>query len=189
MLGENPRIATSSPRRVAQLRALIPGAQFNAIRGNVDTRLRKLDAGEADALVLAAAGLKRLGLGDRISAFIPVDQCLPAPGQGIVAIQVRADDERAYAQVSAINDRDARVALAAEQAVVAALGGGCQLPLGVLADISASEIVLRAVAASLDGRQRVAGEARTADVTDAAGLGRRLADDLVARGARRILEA
>jgi hydroxymethylbilane synthase len=191
VLRDSPRIATSSPRRVAQLRALIPGAHFEAIRGNVDTRLRKLDAGEADALILAAAGLKRLGLGQRISFYIPVERCLPAPGQGIVAVQVRAEDTRAYAAVAAMNDGPARIALAAEQAVVVALGGGCQLPLGALAEIRRDEIVVRAVAASLDGRRAVAGEARGTSTTlnGARAIGERLAQDLISRGARKILES
>jgi len=191
VLRDSPRIATSSPRRVAQLRALIPGAHFEAIRGNVDTRLRKLDAGEADALILAAAGLKRLGLGQRISFYLPVERCLPAPGQGIVAVQVRAEDTRAYAAVAAMNDGPARIALAAEQAVVVALGGGCQLPLGALAEIRRDEIVVRAVAASLDGRRAVAGEARGTSTTlnGARAIGERLAQDLISRGARKILES
>ena len=190
LLGDTPRIATSSPRRVAQLRSLVPGARFEAIRGNVDTRLRKLDAGDSDALVLAAAGLRRLGLGHRISACIPVERCMPAPGQGIVAVQVRRDDERAYAAVSAMNDMPARVALAAEQAVVVALGGGCQLPLGVLAGIDGDELRVRAVAASLDGRRVISGEARgVANTLDAAAaIGARLAQDLVSRGARALLD-
>ena len=192
LLGDTPRIGTSSPRRVAQLRAAIPGARFQAIRGNVDTRLRKLDAGEADALVLAAAGLLRLGLGNRISTLIPVELCVPAPGQGIVAVEVRKDDERAYAQVAPITDLAARVALAAEQAVVEALGGGCQLPLGALAELRGSEIVIRGTVVSLDGRHSIAAMARSADIVDpgdAAKVGRRLAEDLLARGARKILDA
>jgi hydroxymethylbilane synthase len=190
-LGETPTIATSSPRRVAQLRALLPGAGFEAIRGNVDTRLRKLDEGAADALVLAAAGLRRLGLGHRISTCIPVERCMPAPGQGIVAVQVRQADESALEQVAAMNDAPARLALAAEQAVVYTLGGGCQLPLGVLAEPDGRDLVVRAVAASLDGRRTVAGEARgTAATAEAAArIGARLADDLLARGARGILES
>jgi hydroxymethylbilane synthase len=171
---------------------LIPGARFEAIRGNVDTRLRKLDAGESDALILAAAGLRRLGLGHRISSYIPVERCMPAPGQGIVAVQVRRSDDRAYSLVAAMNDATARLALAAEQAVVTALGGGCQLPLGVFAELRDSELVLRAVAASLDGRRAVAGEvrdSRPATVAHAAAIGTRLAHDLIARGARTILES
>jgi hydroxymethylbilane synthase len=193
LLGDSPHIATSSPRRVAQLRGLIPGARFEAIRGNVDTRLRKLDAGESDALILAAAGLRRLGLGHRISSYIPVHRCMPAPGQGIVAVQVRRGDDRAYSLVATMNDATARLALAAEQAVVTALGGGCQLPLGVYAEVHDAELVVRAVAASLDGRRTIAGEVRdsqpTATVEDAAAIGTRLAQDLIARGARTILES
>ena len=190
-LGDTPRVGTSSPRRVAQLRALIPGAHFETVRGNVDTRLRKLDTGDFDALILAAAGLKRLGLSQRISAHIAVERCLPAPGQGIVAVQVREDDSQAYAAVSAMNDGPARMALAAEQAVVIALGGGCQLPLGALAEIRRDEVVVRAVAASLDGRRTVAAEARGTSTTldGARAIGERLAQDLITRGARKILES
>ena len=190
-LGASARIATSSPRRVAQLRRLRPDASFQAIRGNVDTRLRKLDAGECDALVLAAAGLRRLGLEHRISACIPVDRCMPAPGQGIVAVQVRHEDTQAYAQVAAMNDVTARVALSAEQAVVVALGGGCQLPLGVFAERQAAELVVRAVAAALDGGRVVTAEVRGSAETfeEAAALGARLGQDLIARGARKILES
>ena len=191
LLRDAPRIATSSPRRVAQLRTVFPGARFEPIRGNVDTRLRKLDAGESDALILAAAGLRRLQLGQRISSYIPVERCMPAPGQGIVAVQVRRDDERAYAAVAAMNDAAARTALAAEQAVVVALGGGCQLPLGAFAQRLGEELVVRAVAASLDGRRAVAGEARGTGHTlgAAAAIGERLAQDLISRGARKILES
>ena len=191
LLGSTPRIATSSPRRVAQLRAAIPGARFEPIRGNVDTRLRKLDAGDSDALILAAAGLRRLGLGHRISSYIPVERCMPAPGQGIVAVQMREEDHRAYAAVAAMSDAAARIALAAEQAVVTELGGGCQLPLGALAEVQGDEVVVRAVAASLDGRTSVTGEARGTghSIAAAAAIGARLAQDLASRGARKILES
>jgi len=118
-LGQNPRLGTSSVRRMAQLRSVFPHATFVPIRGNVDTRLRKLDAGECDALVLAAAGVKRLGLEQRISALIPTDICLPAPGQGIVAVEIA---ERATAAVrdavKRIADADSDTALTAERAVV-----------------------------------------------------------------------
>ena len=132
-IGEMPTIGTGSIRRIAQLAAVLPHARFTPIRGNVDTRLRKLDAGDYEALVLAAAGLRRLGLASRISAAIPVDVCIPAPGQGIVAIEIRDDDRETRDTVSPITDREAAMSLAAERAVVAALGGGCQLPLGAIA--------------------------------------------------------
>ena len=127
------RIGTSSIRRTAQLRPRFPQAAFEPIRGNVDTRLRKLDGGEYDALILAAAGLRRLGFGDRISAVISPNDCVPAPGQGIVAIEIRADDEGIRKAVGHIHDGASAAALEAERTVVTALGGGCQLPLGALA--------------------------------------------------------
>ena len=181
-------IGTDSPRRVAQLRRIYPQARFESIRGNVDTRLRKLDAGEADMLVLACAGLRRLGLADRISAPVAIVDCVPAPGQGIIAIEVRADDERSLAMARALNNREARTALAAEQAVVAALGGGCQLPLGVFAELRGNDLALRAVAASIDGSRVVHGET-TGNSAAAVEIGTRLAQDLAARGAMELLHS
>ena len=189
--GETERaavIGTDSPRRVAQLRRLYPQARFESIRGNVDTRLRKLDSGEADMLVLACAGLRRLGLAARISAPVAVGDCVPAPGQGIIAIEVRADDERTFAMAQALNNRDARTALAAEQAVVAALGGGCQLPLGAFAELRGHDLALRAVAASADGSRTVYGEA-AGDPAAAVDIGTRLAQDLASRGALELLHS
>jgi hydroxymethylbilane synthase len=181
-------IGTGSPRRIAQLRRSYPAARFEPIRGNVDTRLRKLDAGEVDALVLACAGLRRLGLADRISQPLPVDGCVPAPGQGIIAIEVREDDARAREVVAALNDATSRVALAAEQAVVAALGGGCQLPLGAFASVTDGRIHVRAVAAALDGTRTVHAHATGAEA-DAAATGARVAQDLASRGARELLHS
>jgi hydroxymethylbilane synthase len=185
-IGTSPRFGTGSPRRVAQLRRFFPGASFEGIRGNVDTRLRKLDSGAADALVLACAGLKRLGFASRISAPIPVDVCVPAPGQGIIAIETRSDDTRTRLAVVRLNDGPARDALAAEQAVVAALGGGCQLPLGAFAEISGPELRLRAVVAGLDGGRSVSAEIN-GHRSDAAALGRQLAEQLASRGALELL--
>jgi hydroxymethylbilane synthase len=187
-LGEQPAIGTGSVRRVAQLAARLPCAVFSDIRGNVDTRLRKLDAGGFDALVLAAAGMLRLGAGARISAHIPIDVCVPAPGQGIVAIEVRSDDERTRAAIGPLGDPAAALSLTAERAVVTALGGGCQLPLGAIALHENGGLRMHGAVASPDGRRvircDVAGTtARPAD------LGRRLADELAGAGARDILDA
>ena len=181
-------IGTGSPRRIAQLKRSYPEARFEPIRGNVDTRLRKLDAGDVDALVLACAGLRRLGLADRVSQPLPVDGCVPAPGQGIIAIEVREDDARAREVVATLNDATSRSALAAEQAVVAALGGGCQLPLGAFAKVTDGRIDVRAVAASLDGTRTVHAHATGAEA-DAAGIGARVAQDLAARGAMELLHS
>ncbi|MGC4083546.1 MAG: hypothetical protein QM736_15900 [Vicinamibacterales bacterium] len=132
-LGQSPSIGTASVRRVALLTRLFPNAQFAPMRGNLDTRLRKLDEGEHDALVLAAAGLRRLGFASRISFTLPLSACVPAPGQGIIAIEIRTDDTRARQAVDAITDRVAAQALEVERGVVDALGGGCQTPIGALA--------------------------------------------------------
>jgi hydroxymethylbilane synthase len=157
------------------------------LRGNVDTRLRKLDSGAFDALVLAVAGLKRLGYAARISEAIPHDDCIPAPCQGIVAIETREEDLGDPAW-RAINDASARAAFDAERAVVAALGGGCQLPLGAIAVHDGNRLAMQAIVTSPDGgrsvRRRAEGDAARPDE-----LGRRLAADLEAAGAIEILNS
>lgn len=182
------RVGTGSVRRVAQLAAVLARARFEGIRGNVDTRLRKLDGGDFDALVLAAAGLRRLGLGARISAPVPFDVCVPAPGQGIVAIEIRTADGRARAALAHAGHAETAVSLAAERAVVTALGGGCQLPLGAIALHDGATLHMHGVVASPDGanvvRREVSGPA-----ADPAGLGLRLAEALTAGGAVDILRA
>jgi hydroxymethylbilane synthase len=181
-------VGTGSPRRIAQLRRIFPDARFEPIRGNVDTRLRKLDAGEVDMLVLACAGLRRLGLAERISAPLDVSDCVPAPGQGIIAIEVRVDDKRTHGLVATLNVPEARTVLAAEQAVVAELGGGCQLPLGAFAELRGSNLMIQAVAASLDGTRTVHGEA-SGNSAAAVETGTRLAQDLASRGAMELLHS
>lgn len=186
LLGPAPRIGTSSLRRAAQIAAAFPGATFEAVRGNVDTRVRRLDEGACTALVLAAAGLRRLGLADRISWLLPFDICLPAPGQGIVAVELREDDAAVRALVGAIGDREAEAALAAERAVVAALGSGCQMPLGALAESDGAELRARGVVLSLDGARAARAEAR-GPIADPTGVGSRLAQALLAAGAASLL--
>jgi hydroxymethylbilane synthase len=187
VLGASPSIGTGSVRRIAQLTRLFPGARFTPIRGNLDTRLRKLDEGAHDALVLAAAGLTRLGFAARISLAIPAEACVPAPGQGIVAIEIRGDDERAREAVSRINDAAAGDALSAERALLQTLGGGCQTPVGALASIvEGGQLEIVAVVAALDGSRVVRGRAQ-ANRQDAAALGARVGVQLLADGARGIL--
>jgi hydroxymethylbilane synthase len=189
VLGRHPRIGTSSVRRVAQLRALFPDATFNPIRGNVDTRLRKLDAGESDALMLAAAGLKRLGFESRLTAAVPIDMCLPAPGQGIVAIETRDDAPRSVREaVKRVSDPDAEAALAAERAVVRALGGGCQMPLGALALLDGQDITVHGLVASVDGRTLIKATVR-GNRGGAAAAGDKLAQQLLSKGAADLLRA
>ena len=186
--GRGTVIGTGSPRRIAQLQRLYPSARFESIRGNVDTRLRKLDAGEVDALVLACAGLRRLGLESRITAPLDPGACVPAPGQGTIAVETRRDDLRAIELLEALNDPDARTTLAAEQAVVRELGGGCQLPLGAFAELKeAGRLSIRAVAASLTATMIIEAEI-TADSDDPVGAGTHLARQLAARGARELLQ-
>ncbi len=187
-LGERPTIGTSSVRRTAQLTRLLPDATFSAIRGNLDTRLRKLDAGDYDGIVLAAAGLLRLGLGDRLSFRLPLDVCVPAPGQGIIAIEIRTDDHCARAAVGCVNDQSAAAVLTAERAVVEALGGGCQTPIGAVALPEAgNRLRLVGLVISLDGRRTARAEQYGLAV-DARALGAQVAKDLLASGAGAILE-
>ena len=185
-LGGSPAIGTGSVRRTAQLRAGYPEARFLPIRGNVDTRLRKLDGGEFDALVLAVAGLKRLGHEDRVSVRLSHDECVPAPGQGIVAIETRLDDGEIAEVLRPINDVRSAACFEAERAVVSALGGCCQLPLGAVAVHAGDRLDMLALVASPDGsrqiRRRLEG-----DASRPAELVRRLADDLAEAGAIGIL--
>lgn len=194
-LGAEPRLGTSSIRRVAQLRAMAPRARFVAVRGNVDTRLRKLDGGRSDeagggydALILAAAGLKRLGLGDRISALLPIERCTPAPGQGAIAIETREDDSRTRRAVEPLNDEETAAALEAERALVAALGGGCQLPLGGIALVTPDgQLALSAVVISPDAT-RVLRRSLTGEIAVPSALGQRVAGALLKDGAAAILD-
>jgi hydroxymethylbilane synthase len=187
LLGESPSIGTSSVRRIAQLTRLFPRARFTPIRGNLDTRLTKLDSGEYDAIVLAAAGLRRLGMASRISARVPSSVCVPAPGQGIVAIEVRQNDARMSAAVRPIDDRESHAALDAERAVVETLGGGCQTPIGALAStIAVDELELVAVVVSLDGRRAISGMGH-GKPADARAIGASVGAQLLRDGAGDIL--
>jgi len=185
-MGQTPRIGTSSIRRTAQLTSVIPNAGFSPIRGNLDTRLRKLETGEFDAIVLAAAGLKRLGYEQRISVLLPPDVCVPAPGQGIIAVEMRVEDMKTGALLSRIDDPHASAALCAERAVVVRLGGGCQMPIGAFAAISGDQLTLKTIVVSIDGHRSVRAETHGA-VASAARLGAQAAEQLLAQGAADIL--
>jgi hydroxymethylbilane synthase len=187
-LGKAPRIGTSSVRRIAQLTGLFPAARFQPIRGNLDTRLRKLDAGDYDALILAAAGLRRLDHAHRISTALPVGTCVPAPGQGIIAIEIRERDQRTREFVERIDDPMTRVALAAERAVVTRLGGGCQMPIGAYAQIEGEMVRLTGIVSALDGSRDARADGQ-GPIEQPAAVGIRVAEDLLARGADRILTA
>ena len=185
-LGPAPRIGTGSVRRVAQLSPHFPTARFMSIRGNVETRLRKLDADEYDAIVLATAGLVRLELADRVSAHLPVNQCLPAPGQAIVAIEQREVDTATDAVLAAIADRSSMVALEAERALVKGLDGDCRVPIGAHATLDDKRVTLDAIVASLDGTQ-ILKRHGDGPLSDAEAVGTTLARQLLDDGADAIL--
>lgn len=182
------RVGTGSVRRVAQLTRHFPHVSFEQIRGNVETRLRKLDDNAFDAIVLAAAGLQRLGLADRISAPLSVEECVPAPGQGIVALETRADDDSTRSALTTISDTFAMASLRAERAVMTALGGDCHVPIGAIAIPDGAELSLRAIVASIDGATLLVREGRGA-LEAAAHLGGQVATDLIADGAADIIAA
>jgi len=187
-LGQSPAIGTASVRRVALLTRIFPNAKFAPMRGNLDTRLRKLDEGAHDALVLAAAGLRRLGFESRISFTLPLSACVPAPGQGIIAIEIRTGDETVKKAVEAITDRVAAEALEAERGVVDALGGGCQTPIGALATpLRDDQFELVAAVIALDG-SRMMRTVVHGHRHEARALGVRAAHELLAQGAADILE-
>jgi hydroxymethylbilane synthase len=186
-LGQSPSFGTGSVRRVAQLKRIFPKARFTPIRGNLETRIAKLDAGAHDALVLASAGLRRLGFGHRISATLPVAACVPAPGQGIVAVEVRVDDTDLIRHLAAIDDGFASAALTAERALVEALGGGCQTPVGALATPAGADVLtLVGLVAALDGSSVIRASA-SGPATSAVSLGHQVAAALLGQGADAIL--
>ncbi len=187
-LAPGARVGTSSLRRSSQLRASRPDLIVENIRGNLDTRLRKLDEGQFDAIMLAGAGLRRLGWADRIAELLPEETCCPAVGQGALAIETRDDDGPASALCRTLNNHEARIAVTAERALLGALGGGCQVPIGANGRVSDGRLVLIAIVAAPDGSRIVRGR-REGLSNDAAMLGADLAQELLANGGREILEA
>ena len=185
-LPDGARVGTCSLRRQAQLLARRPDLDIRQLRGNVNTRLGKLDAGEYDAIVLAAAGLIRLGMTDRIRAELSVEDSLPAAGQGIVGIESRVGDERVAGYLAVLHDEHAATRVAAERALSARLDGGCQVPIGAYSELDGDTVWLRALVATPDGRTIVRGETRGA-AAGAHDLGVALAERLLADGADRIL--
>jgi len=185
-LPHGARIGTSSLRRRAQLRALRPDLDVCELRGNVGTRLRKIDAGEVDAALLAAAGLRRLGLGDRIVSFLDAPAWIAAPGQGAIAVQARTDDAGMTAVLAGLDHADTRTAITAERALLAALEGGCQVPIGASMLRDESGATLHGIIAAVDGTHVVRGSI-VVDLTDPAAAGRALAQQLHRDGGGDIL--
>jgi hydroxymethylbilane synthase len=186
-------IGTGSRRRAAQLGAINPTWQCRPVRGNVDTRLRKLDQGECDAMILAAAGMVRLGLDDRIAQLLGLDHMLPAPGQGALALECRSDDSATLATLATLNHPDTHACVAAERALLAHVEGGCMAAVGTLATVRDQVLELRAVVLDEQGSQRLDAVESIAWTDDglplALDLGTRVADRLLAAGAAALLRS
>ncbi|MEZ9821433.1 hydroxymethylbilane synthase [Shewanella sp. 10N.286.45.A1] len=181
-------VGTSSLRRQCQIRAARPDLQIKDLRGNVGTRLAKLDAGNYDAIILAAAGLKRLKLEERITSFISAEDSLPANGQGAVGIECRTDDTRVKALLAPLEHLETRLRVIAERAMNTRLEGGCQVPIGAYAEIDGDTLSLRGLVGNPDGSQVI--EASTSgNKNDAEQLGVALAEELLSKGAKTILDA
>lgn len=179
-------LGTSSLRRKAQLLAVRPDLKIVDLRGNVDTRLRKLDEGQMDAIILAAAGLERLGHADRIREIIPTTVCLPAVGQGALAIECRSDNKEVREILAFLNDLPTKQATDAERAFLGLIEGGCQVPIGVHAEVENNNVKIEAVIASLDG-SKVLRNNITGPAVNAAELGRKLGQQMLAEGGEQIL--
>ena len=186
-LAPGARVGTSSLRRRALLRRWRPDLELVDLRGNVPTRIQKLSEGQFDAIVLAAAGVKRLDFESRITAYLPLERVLPAVAQGAMALQVREDDEYVLSWVRQLDDADTRQATAAERALLGRLEGGCQVPVGALATVTNGVLTLRAVVSSLDGTRSVEGT-REGPSDQAEQIGSSMAEELLGRGAEVILD-
>jgi hydroxymethylbilane synthase len=187
-LRQGARVGTGSLRRQAQLQHVRPDLDFRDLRGNIDTRLRKVDSGEYEAIILAKAGLDRLGLSQRIAETLSPEICMPAVGQGAIAVEARLKDVEAQETVAALDDQETRNAIIAERALLSAMKGGCQVPFGAWARMERGELLMEACVCSVDGLQYIK-ERASGPVAEAAQIGERLAQQLLQAGAVEILEA
>ena len=187
-LPQHARIGTSSLRRQAQLKAIRPDLDIHPLRGNVDTRLRKLEQGEYDAIILATAGLKRLGKTELIKQIIPSEIMCPAAGQGALGIEIREGDSATREQLAFLDDAAARATTTCERALLNRLGGGCQVPIGAFAEIRSGKLHLDAIVADPDG-SRLLRESRDGNLNDPQQLGNEVGETLLNRGGDEILEA
>jgi len=185
-LPRGARVGTSSLRRQAQLKALRPDLDIYPLRGNVDTRLRKLEQGEYDAIILASAGLKRLGKTERIKQIIPAEIMCPAAGQGALGIEIRDGDAKTRELLAFLNDANARAATTCERALLSSLGGGCQVPIGAFAEVKNGKLHLESIVADPDG-SKILRDSRDGTVPEK--LGNEAGAALLASGGDAILEA
>lgn len=186
-LPQGAKLGTSSLRRKAQLLKYRPDLTICDLRGNLDTRLKKLDTGDLDAIILAVAGLKRLGWQERITQVLPNDICLPAVGQGALAIEARSNDEEVLEMLAFLNHQETRWAVEAERAYLAEVEGGCQIPIGVYGKMEQEVLELEAVILSVDGMRQVR-QTISGAPTEAKQLGQTLAQDMLNAGGREILQ-
>jgi len=187
-LPQGARVGTSSLRRQAQLKAVRPDLDIHPLRGNVDTRLRKLEQGEYDAIILAFAGLKRLGKTELIKQIIPADIMCPAAGQGALGIEIRLGDTKTRELLAFLNDANARAATTCERALLNRLGGGCQVPIGAFTEIRSGNLHLESIVADPDG-SKLLRDSRDGRIEDAEELGKDAGAALLKRGGDKILEA
>ena len=186
-LPQGAKIGTSSLRRKAQLLQYRPDLRISDLRGNLDTRLKKMDTEELDGIILAVAGLKRLGWEERITQVLPRNICLPAVGQGALAIEARIDDEEVRTMLSFLNHQETRWAVEAERSYLSEVEGGCQIPIGVYGSIEEDVLLLEAAILSVDGTQQIR-KTMSASPRDGITLGKNLAQDMLASGGREILQ-
>lgn len=187
-LPANARIGTSSLRRQCQIRELYPEAEISSLRGNVNTRLSKLDAGDYDAIILASAGLKRLGMAERITQSLDTSLSLPASGQGAIGIECRSDDQEINEMLRTLHDLETGWCVTAERAMNERLNGGCQVPIAGFAVVQGGQLFMRGLVGNPDGSVVYRAE-RTGSPDQAQGIGRSVAEDLLAQGADKILQA
>ncbi len=187
-LPKGARIGTSSLRRCAQLLHYRPDLKLDPLRGNLNTRMAKLERQNLDAIILAAAGVERLGWGDRITERLSTDICLPAVGQGSIGIEIREDDREVYEVVRTLNHFPSEAAIKAERALLKKLEGGCQIPIGALGTVEGDRLTLYGVVASLDGKDLVRSSI-SGPATEAEALGEKLAAQVIEMGADKILKS
>lgn len=187
-LPEGARVGTSSLRRCAQLLKFRPDLQLEPLRGNLNTRMAKLERNNLDAIVLAAAGVERMGWKDRITEYLSPDVSLPAVGQGSIGIEIREDDREVHEIVAKLNHFPSQAAITAERAMLRKLEGGCQIPIGSLGTVTGDKLTLEGVVAGLDGKELIKASV-SGPVDDAAVLGQQLADKLIEMGADQILKS
>ena len=185
-LRKGARIGTGSLRRTIQLLQILPDIEIIPIRGNLDTRIRKIETEDLDGIVVAAAGMRRMGLAGQVSQYIPVEWMVPSAGQGILGIEVRRDDSDIKNLVSFLNHSDTVIELTAERAFLERLGGGCQVPIGAYCRKQGDRLILRGLLGTVNGSLIISDELRGSS-TEAAEMGRTMAENILTRGGREIL--